>query len=193
MSETALTREQILETAEDVLRRYGPSKATVVDVARALGVSHGTVYRHFASKADLQDAVTRVWLERFHGPLEAIAREDAPAAERLGRWLRELIQAKRQRFCDDPELSATCRILTVDAREVVGEHMDYLMQQVTRLIEDGSRRGEWSVADPAAVSRAVLSATSRFHHPAHASEWSQPNIDTAFEEVWSLLLKGLKA
>ena len=33
--------------AEEVLRRYGPPKATVVDVARALGVSHGSVYRHF--------------------------------------------------------------------------------------------------------------------------------------------------
>jgi AcrR family transcriptional regulator len=35
-----LTRDRILATAEDVIRRFGPAKATVVDVARALGVSH---------------------------------------------------------------------------------------------------------------------------------------------------------
>lgn len=35
-----LTRESILAAAEDVLRRFGPTKATVVDVAKASGVSH---------------------------------------------------------------------------------------------------------------------------------------------------------
>ena len=46
-----LTPERILEVTEDVLRRFGLAKATVVDVARALDVSHGSVYRHFPSKA----------------------------------------------------------------------------------------------------------------------------------------------
>ena len=67
-----------MEAAEDVLRRFGPSKATVVDVARALGVSHGSVYRHFASKAELRDAVTRVWLARINDPLEAVIARGRP-------------------------------------------------------------------------------------------------------------------
>ena len=44
-----LTRDRIVATAEDVVRRFGPEKATVVDVARALGVSHAAVYRHVLS------------------------------------------------------------------------------------------------------------------------------------------------
>jgi AcrR family transcriptional regulator len=44
MNETmVLTPERILEVTEDVLRRFGLAKATVVDVARALDVSHGSV------------------------------------------------------------------------------------------------------------------------------------------------------
>ena len=50
----ALLPERILEATEEVLRRHGPAKATVVDVARALGVSHGSVYRHFRTKAVLR-------------------------------------------------------------------------------------------------------------------------------------------
>ena len=34
-AQDVLTRDRILEAAEEVLRRFGPSKATVVDVARA--------------------------------------------------------------------------------------------------------------------------------------------------------------
>ena len=61
--DTPLTRDQILSTAEDVIRRFGPAKATVVDVARALGVSHAAVYRHVATKAELRDLVVGRWAE----------------------------------------------------------------------------------------------------------------------------------
>ena len=57
-----LTPDGILDAAETVLRRFGPKKASVVDVARALGVSHGSIYRHFPSKKALRDAVAGRWL-----------------------------------------------------------------------------------------------------------------------------------
>jgi len=192
MNETILTPERILQAAEEVLRRFGPSKANVVDVARALGVSHGSVYKHFASKAELREAVARIWLLRGNAPLEAIAAEDGPAAERLHRWLRELIGIKRGRLFDDPELFATYCQLAGEAREVVAEHVEHLTDQVRRIVAQGVERGELASQNPAATARAVLSATARFHNPAHASEWSHPDIDKDFEEVWSLILSGLQ-
>jgi len=62
MADGPVTPERILEASEDVLRRYGPAKATVVDVARELGVSHGSVYRRFPTKTALRDAVGERWL-----------------------------------------------------------------------------------------------------------------------------------
>ena len=86
MATATLTAERILDAAEDVLRRYGPAKATVVDVARALGVSHGSVYRHFPSKAALRDAVTERWLGDLQAARSSRNRE-GPAPGRLHRWL----------------------------------------------------------------------------------------------------------
>ena len=192
MNETALTREKILEAAEEVLRRFGPSKATVVDVARALGVSHGSVYRHFASKAELRDAALDVWLTRLSEPLEAIVAQDAPAGERLSRWLRELIALKRRRLADDPELFATYGALGMEAGTAVKEHVGHLTEQLRRILADGAARGELQVEDPATAARAVLSATARFHHPAHAADWTNPQIDADFDAVWALVLRGLK-
>jgi len=192
MNEAAgLTREKILETAEEVLRRFGPSKATVIDVARALGVSHGSVYRHFAGKAELRDAVVKIWLSRMNGPLEAIAAEEAPAAERLHRWLAALMRMKRQRLFDDPELFAAYYTLTLEARAVVGEHIEYLIGAVTQIIRQGVALGEFEADDPAAAARGVLVATSPFHNPASSAEWTRPDIDTLFDEVWAIILRGL--
>ena len=92
MADSPLTAERILAAAEDVLRRYGPAKATVVDIARELEVSHGSVYRHFPSKAALRDAVAERWLAGVSQPLAEIANEAGPAPERLRRWLDLLVE-----------------------------------------------------------------------------------------------------
>jgi AcrR family transcriptional regulator len=189
----ALTPERILEAAEEVLRRFGPAKTTVVDVARALDVSHGSVYRHFPSKAALRDAVAERWLGRLSVPLAAVAAEDGPAPERLRRWFDLLIAAKRAKLRDDRELFATYVALAVDARDVVRAHVEALTGEIATIIADGVASHEFAVTDPAAAGRAVFDATARFHHPAHASEWSDPSIDAAFEGVWSLILRGLEA
>jgi AcrR family transcriptional regulator len=191
MSDSILTAEQILEAAEEVLRRFGPDKANVVDVARALGVSHGSVYRHFSSKAALREAVTEQWLARIAEPLEAVTAEDGPALERLRRWLDLLIAGKRSRALDDPELFAMYIGLAAEAREVVQAHVGHLVGQLTEIIADGVARGEFSVADPAVAARAIFDATTRFHNPAHAAQWSDPGIDTAFEGVWGLVVSGI--
>jgi AcrR family transcriptional regulator len=193
MNDSVLTSERILETAEDVLRRFGPAKATVVDVARALGVSHGSVYRHFPSKAALRDAVAERWLARVSRPLEAVVSGKDPAPERLRRWFDTLMGYKRKHLRDDPELFATYHQLATEARDVVKAHVATLVGQLTRIIADGIERGELEVTDPVAAARAVFNATVRFHNPIHASEWSDPGIDAAFEGVWSLILGGLGA
>ncbi|MDI1442855.1 TetR family transcriptional regulator [Polyangium sp. 6x1] len=193
MVEEALTAERILEAAEEVLRRFGPAKATVVDVARALGVSHGSVYRHFPSKTALRDAVAERWLARVSKPLAEVAAEEGPAPERLRRWFDLLIALKRSKARDEPELFATYQNLVADARDVVRTHVDTLVSQVARILTDGVEKGEFSIEDPLASAWAVFNATVRFHKPIHASEWSDPGIDAAFEGVWSLILGGLGA
>ena len=78
-----------------------------------------------------------------------------------------------------------------ESRQVVVAHVHELTEQVARIIADGVRRGEFAAVDPTVAARAVFDATARFHNPAHASEWSDPGIDAAFEGVWSLLVVAL--
>lgn len=194
MSTDALTSDRILEATEEVLRRYGPGKATVVDVARALGVSHGSVYRHFRTKAALREAVTERWLERTVTELAPFAEGPGPAAGRLTDWLSALFAAKRRKAGGDPELFATYEVLIGEASDVVARHVEHLVGQIARILEDGHAQGEF--ADPGTgwttTARAVFDATDRFHDPVHAADWSDPGIDEAFEAVVALLLRGLR-
>ena len=187
----ALTAQAILDTAEDVLRRYGPAKATVVDVARALQVSHGSVYRHFPSKVALRDAVTERWLRRISAPLQDVVDGPGTPTERLHTWLVLLASSKQRTAAEDPELFATFHELTVAAREVVAAHVDELAAQLARIVGDGMASGEFGPGDPVVAGRAVLHATARFHHPALAGEWAAPNLATELEAVYALIRQGL--
>jgi len=160
----ALTREAILASAEDVLRRYGPVKTSVVDIARALGVSHGTVYRHFESKAAIRDAVTERWLDRVSAPLEDVIRAPRPAIDRLHDWLVVLTETKQQMAVTDPEMFETLPALTMTSREVAA-HVDNPAEQLSR----------------------------GFHHPLHAAEWDDPGLAADFDAVYALVPRGLIA
>ncbi|ACB95101.1 TetR family transcriptional regulator [Beijerinckia indica] len=188
-----LTAERILDATEDVLRRFGPLKTTVIDVARLLRVSHGSVYRHFAHKNALLDSVLERWLSRLSGPLAVIAAEPGPAPERLRRWFDVMIRVLRSKAREDPDLFATYVAMAAETGIAFQAHGDRLRTHLAKILDDGLRQGQFQITDPHAAGAALLDATVRFHHPLHAGEWSETNIDREFEAVWSLAMRGLEA
>jgi hypothetical protein len=137
--------------------------------------------------------VAKRWLDRASAPLEKIAEASGPAPERLERWLRALFAAKQKRFSEDPEMFATYLTLAREACKVVKAHKEGLIDQVAHILVDGVQQGAFEVADVKVTARALFEATSRFHHPAHAEEWSDPQLGARIDAVLALLLRGLEA
>jgi len=190
MAAEPLTREQILAAARQALRRYGPAKTTVVDVAQSLGVSHGAVYRHFPTKAALRAAVVAEGLETVAERLFGIAEETGPAVDRMHRWLLALIDFKHRRAREDAELFETYAMIDKDDPTVVRDHVNTLTTQLDRILADGVEAGEFR-ASALGSGLAIWDATTRFHHPSHRAEWDDPKIGDAFEAVWELILRGV--
>lgn len=163
-----------------------------MDVARALEVSHGSVYRHFASKAALRDAVTERWLDRISAPLQAVVDGPEDPAHRLRSWVKALAATKQQIAREDPELFATFQQLTSQAREVVSAHVDHLSAQVSAIVAEGVAKGDFTPVAADRAGRAVLQATAFFHHPAHAGEWDHPDLDEQLDATLDLLVDGLR-
>src|SRR5690606_36919854 len=81
--------ERILEAAERLFRHYGYSKTTVADIARDLGMSPANVYRFFASKEQIHQAIAGRMLAASLELNRSIAALPLPAAERLRRCILE--------------------------------------------------------------------------------------------------------
>ena len=188
-----LTKEKILDAAEVVLRKFGPRKTTVVDVARLLNVSHGTVYRHFVTKAELHEAITLRWLERVTAPLAKIVNKPDSASIKLRQWFETLTEIKREILSGDPEMFESYSSLAKQAPEhVKSQHIAHLLQQVESIMFDGVQEGVFEIEDCAVTARCFFFGTVRYHHPLHAPEWQSDSIQQEFSQLFSLLEKAIK-
>lgn len=69
MNTVVTSKEEILKTSRELIRREGWSAVNIRSVAAECGVSVGSIYNYFDSKADLVGAtVESVWCEIFHRP-----------------------------------------------------------------------------------------------------------------------------
>jgi AcrR family transcriptional regulator len=184
-------RAAILDAAEALLRRHGPDKLAVTDVARALKMSHANVYRFFENKAALIDTLVRRWLGRLEGPLGKIAAEDGPAPERLKRWALTLHRQKREKVSLEPEMFAAFDKAADQAGNAVRAHLDALEGQLAAIIADGKAQGVWPA--PAATAAAdVFAAISAFSHPGIVQSSGAADRSEQLTRVVDLLDMGLR-
>jgi len=185
------TRERILAAAETLLRRHGLAKTTVVDVARMLGMSHANVYRHFASKAELQDTLVETWLQQVAEPLTAIATRDEPVAQRVESWLVTLVTLKRRKRFGDPELFAAYHEAAEASRAVVDRYIAEIRAQLAGLIAEGVQDGVFVTDNPQHAAITAFDAVARFTHPHLVTEVAADDIEARAQRVVRLILAGL--
>ena len=88
---------------------------------------------------------------------------------------------------------ATYLMLAQEACGAVKAHKERLAEQIAHILSDGVKQGTFEVTDVKAAARAIFDATSRYHHPAHAEEWSDPMCGARIDALLALLLRGLEA
>lgn len=80
MNTAVTSKEEILKTSRELIRRQGWSAVSIRSVAAGCGVSIGSIYNYFDSKTDLIGAtVESVWCEIFHRPEDDAVFQDVQA------------------------------------------------------------------------------------------------------------------
>lgn len=184
------TREAILESAKKVLRRYGHAKMTVVDIARSLGMSHANVYRFFATKSDILDAIIEQWLSKLDAFVEAIACRRDPAAARLEAVVLELHRKRKQKLRDDAEVFETYRRVVEVRPDAAARRREKIVNVFQRLIEEGIRDGEFVPVDSHKAAIALKDATSLFLHPFLIPTTLREESEARARQVVRLILAG---
>lgn len=104
----AVTRERLLDAAEQVFRTRGVARTSLTEVADAAGVTRGAVYWHFRDKADLLGAMCQratLPLDGVDQAIVAMAQDDPLTA------LRSLAVAALARLASDPRTQAAFEVV----------------------------------------------------------------------------------
>ncbi|GKU25877.1 hypothetical protein CFB3_00690 [Clostridium folliculivorans] len=189
MDKISLDKEIILNATEEVIRRFGPDKANITDVAKLLKVSHAAIYRYYNGKAALFNAVTDRWLAQLHAPSNDILKEDSPADAKLSKLLESFVEAKHRSAINDPEMFANYIKLAQSSMEVIEKSKEEGIKRIEEIIVQGITEGIFFSESPYKEARSVYLATSVFIHP---NSFEDSDRKQNIESVINLLIRGLK-
>lgn len=162
-----MTSEKILDAASELVRRFGEAKTNVVDIARALGTSHTTIYRYFRSKAEVFDAIAAATMRDEEELARSFVDAKGPASTRLEGLVLALYRRKLQRFANDREIYQLYRRVVDERPELVSNYAQAMTRLVAAILADGVKQGEYRIDDTDVAAEVVRDAVTVFVHPAH--------------------------
>ncbi|WP_341487853.1 TetR family transcriptional regulator [Pararhizobium sp. A13] len=183
---------RILDSAERLFRHYGYSKTTVADVARDLGMSPANIYRFFASKTEIHQAVCGRMLAGSYQQALEISRLPISAADRLRRYLYTQHQLVLTAMLDQEKVHEMVVVAIERDWHVIEKHIDRIQELVEEIIRQGIQAGEFAEQDAAAASRCFGAATVNLCHPQMAAQCLSKQNRATPEELVEFAIKALR-
>lgn len=190
-----LSRNQLLDAAEEVFGRKGFHDATLREVVEVAEFSVGSLYSFFQSKDDLFRQVFQRRGEEYMPRIAEVLDRDAPAADVLD----DLVAFEVGYFREHRHFgrlwlryaSSTLQSVERLADEFVLGNYHESMRRQAMLFERGQRDGVFVAGDPVALARLFSGLVAAFQSidPAIVSDDPQPRPAMALEELQGMVAR----
>lgn len=167
IADETLTSEKILDVAREQVRRFGEAKTNVMDIARALGTSHTTIYRHFRTKAEVFDALAVTTMRDEEELARTFVDAKGPASQRLEGFVLALHRRKLERFTTDPEVYQLYRRIIEERPDIIQDYSVRMTNLIAAILTDGVHKKEYKIDDIEAAAAVVRDAVTVYVYPAH--------------------------
>jgi len=151
------TATQILDVAERLVQQQGYQGFSYADVAGELGLTKAALHYHFASKAELGEALIERYSSRFMASLDSLDQEAPDARAKLAGYVRRYVDVVRaDRLCLCGMLAAEYRMLPAPMREAVVAFFEANEAWLTGVLDEGVRSGQLHLRAPADETARLL-------------------------------------
>jgi len=150
MSEVVVkTRDRLIEVARQLFARLGVDNTTMNDIAMASEKGRRTLYTYFKSKAEIYNAVLQSELKILYDSLEAVAKKELPADEKMIEYIRIRLESTGKVVYRNGTLRAN---FFRDMRRVESVRKTYDERDfnvIKSILEEGIEQGIFEISDPA--------------------------------------------
>ena len=143
----AETRERILDTADRLFRHYGYSKTTVADIAREMGMSPANVYRFFASKGEINEAMAHRMLGEKIARARHVAQLPLPASQRITILAEGAYRDTIDTMIDDTKVHEMVTVAMEERWPIIAAHIERITELLAGVIAEGIVAGEFPPQD----------------------------------------------
>jgi AcrR family transcriptional regulator len=186
------TRTRILKEAERLFRHFGYSKTTVADIADACGMSSANVYRFFASKSQINEAICNLIISDLEGQLRKIAIADAPASERLTKFIELIARHTAETYVQEKKVHDMVVVALEEQWGSIERHLQVTTVMIADIIASGIASGEFRRQDPELAAKCVHCALAGLKHPVVVAQCrNDPEMATP-AEMAAFILSALK-
>jgi AcrR family transcriptional regulator len=186
------TRNRILGEADRLFRVYGYSKTTVADIAEACRMSPANVYRFFASKSAINNAICERVIADDETALAGISRLPLPASDRLTRMVIELNRRSMENFIENKKVHEMVTVALEERWEAIREHIHRVSDLFGTVIRDGIASGEFRQQDVKRAAECVCTATAPLRHPMMLVQCMDDPEKPTPAEMAEFIVKALK-
>jgi AcrR family transcriptional regulator len=186
------TREELLDSAEELFAKSGYDATSVAAICAAAGVSKGAVYHHFESKQDLFFELIQRWLETLESRLKLLENQSEQVPEQLismAHVVGEVLEV------GGPQLSIYLEFWNQALRDqqvhsTLSKPFDDFLHFFSEMLQSGVERGVIRKTDPEMAARVITALAiglifQGLLNP-DAADWNEVT-----EFGLNLLLKGL--
>ncbi|MGO9381851.1 MAG: TetR/AcrR family transcriptional regulator [Mycobacterium sp.] len=173
------TRDLIVESAYACFRKQGLQKATIVDIARAAGVSRSTIYEYFSDKGAIIEACAEHASEQFYREVSQAMDQGSSLEDKLSRAAVFVTQARRviasEKYFDEDAISL---LLTKDAAVLLRECVDFFAPYLSAARLTGEVRKDLDVGAAGEWFARIL--FSLFSTPSSTVDMDDPEVVAEF-------------
>ncbi len=167
------TRKRIVTAAGRLFRQIGFQKTTVLDIAHELHMSPTNIYRFFAAKSEINEAVCMDLLGKIEAEARKIAASRGTAMQRIRNFIGFVEATHLKQYMFDRKLHDLIDAAIIENWSIMHRHNERMAAILEQIIASGMASGEFQRGDSTLASRLVNTACVRFSHPRLIEEFKQ--------------------
>ncbi|HEY0282005.1 MAG TPA: TetR/AcrR family transcriptional regulator [Rhizomicrobium sp.] len=194
MAEKNTVRQQILDAAKKRFSHFGYAKTTMAEVAADCRMSPGNLYRFFAGKLDIAEAIATVEHElHLEDMRKLLAAPGKSAGERLRDYFFEEMRRTYKTLEENPRIQEIAGLIASQRPHYADWMRASSRKLLVGLFDEAERNGEFRPGDKEFAVEMIQAATMKFRYPQLWTKLTLPQLERELDGVLKLVVNGLNA